>query len=181
MGGFVSFPERLSAQKVRERSESFRDHFSQARLFWRSQSAAEKEHMVLAFRFELGKVESQTVRERMVDLLTHVDLQLATQVAAGIGVAEPASSGGAEAARQRLQEGWERFGSTSIPNFRTVDEPATAPELSMANTVKDNPKGRKVAVLAADGVDAAQLSGMQRGLKAAGVVVEVVAPRVGTV
>ena len=55
--GFESYAERIDGQKIRERSESFRDHFSQATLFWNSQSDAEKEHIVLAFRFELGKVD----------------------------------------------------------------------------------------------------------------------------
>ena len=58
--GFESYAERIDGQKIRERSESFRDHFSQATLFWNSQSDAEKDHIVLAFRFELGKVRRCT-------------------------------------------------------------------------------------------------------------------------
>lgn len=181
MGAFVSYPERIEAEKVRGRSESFRDHFSQARLFWRSQSKAEKEHILLAFRFELGKVETLAVRERMVDLLTHVDLDLAAQVAAAIGVADPGTTGGADGARARLEEGWQRFGSTSASNFRTVDEPQSAPELSMANTVEPTIKGRKVAVLAANGVEAGQVNGLKSALTRGGATMEIVAPMLGQI
>ncbi|MFN0073584.1 MAG: catalase [Chloroflexota bacterium] len=179
MGAFVSFPERIDAQKVRERSESFRDHFSQARLFWRSQSPVEQEHIVLAFRFELGKVESLPVRERMVDLITHVDMDLATKVAAGIGVADPATTGGAESARQRLEQGWDQFGATSRSNFQTIDQPATAPELSMANTVEPTIKGRKVAFLVAKGVDTGHVTAMKAALSKGGAAVEIIAPMLG--
>ncbi len=181
MSAFRSFPERIEAQKVRERSESFRDHFSQARLFWRSQSEVEKEHIILAFRFELGKVEAMSVRERMVDLITNVDMDLAAQVAAGIGVADPNSTGGLDAARKRLEDGWNTFGATSKPIFRTIDEPTTAPELSMANTVEPTIKGRKVAVLAANGVEAAHVTGMKTALTRGGATVEIVAPLLGNI
>jgi catalase len=176
MGGFVSYPERIDAQKIRERSDSFRDHFSQARLFWNSQSEPEKEHLVLAFRFELGKVESKDVRQHMVDLIVHVDAGLAAQVAEGIGIPDPTKNGGAQGARKRLEEGWERYGSTSRSDFIMRNEPATAPELSMMNTVKPTAKGRKVAILAADGFNAAELTAMKTALQKAGAVPEVVAP-----
>jgi catalase len=179
MGGFVSFPERIEAHKVRERSDSFRDHFTQARLFWNSQSDPEKEHIVLAFRFELGKVETKSVRERMVDLVTQVDVGLATQVAQGIGVAPPAETGGEAGARERLEAGWDQYGVTSRSNFRTLNEPATAPELSMLNSPHDSAKGRKVAILAADGVDGAQVAAMQAALKKAGAVPELIGPHLG--
>jgi catalase len=178
-GGFVTYPERVEAHKVRERNDKFRDHFSQARLFWNSQSEPEKEHIVLAFRFELGKVETKSVRERMVDLITHVDLDLATQVAQGIGVPAPAQNGGEAGSRQRLEAGWEQYGVTSRSNFQIVREPATSPELSMANTPKNSVKGRKVAILAADGVDAAQVTAMQAALRKAGAVPELIGPHLG--
>ena len=77
MGGFVSVAERIDASKVRARSKSFFDHFSQATLFFNSQSAPEKAHLVKALRFELGKVEVPAIRERMVYLLSQVDRGLA--------------------------------------------------------------------------------------------------------
>ncbi|MGZ5560070.1 MAG: catalase, partial [Methylobacter sp.] len=85
-GGFVSYGEALEGEKVRVRSDSFADHFSQAALFWRSQSAWEKDHIVSAFCFELGKVETDTVRERMLSLLVQVDEVLAQRVAEGLGM-----------------------------------------------------------------------------------------------
>jgi catalase len=115
----------------------------------------------------------------MVDLITHVDLGLAQQVAQAIGVADPAQNGGAAGARERLEAGWDQYGVTSRSNFKTVNEPATTPEVSMANTVKNSVKGRKVAILAADGVDAAEVTAMQGALKKAGAVPELIAPHLG--
>ncbi|MGH8065042.1 MAG: catalase, partial [Candidatus Entotheonellia bacterium] len=89
MGGFVSYAEKLEGYKVRARSASFFDHFSQAALFWNSQSDPEKEHLVQAFCFELGKVEVPDIRKRMVGMLAHVDDTLANRVAQGLGLSVP--------------------------------------------------------------------------------------------
>src|SRR4026209_2557548 len=89
MSGFASYAEKIDAQKVRQRSESLFDHFSQASLFYRSQSAAEQNHIVRALRFELGKVETPPIRERMLGLLAQVDTDLANRVAAGLGLSVP--------------------------------------------------------------------------------------------
>ena len=82
------------AHRCRRRSacgrEKFFDHFSQATLFWNSQSDPEKEHIVQAFRFELGKLEVPAIRERMVGLLAQVDHELASRVAQGLGLSVPA-------------------------------------------------------------------------------------------
>src|SRR6187549_2217505 len=88
-GGFASFEERIDAHKVRERSPSFHDHFSQARLFFNSQSDAEKRHLINALRFELGKVEIPAIRTRMVGILTQIDGDLAAAVAEGLGFPVP--------------------------------------------------------------------------------------------
>src|SRR5690242_2948089 len=84
-GGFTSFPERIDAQKVRERSKSFFDHFSQATLFFNSQSDAEQTHIIDAFSFELGKVETEAIRERMLGILSQIDKKLAAGVAYKLG------------------------------------------------------------------------------------------------
>src|SRR4029077_7557758 len=84
MGGFVSYPERIADPKARRRGEKFFDHFSQATLFWKSQSETEQDHIVQALRFELGKLETAAIRERMVGMLANVDRGLAAQVAAGL-------------------------------------------------------------------------------------------------
>ena len=102
----------------------------------------------------------------MVDLLTNVDLDLAQQVAQGIGVADPAPERRRRrGATKRLEAGWDQFGVTSRRTPGTVSRAGgrALRGLSMANTIKDTVKGRKVAILAANGVDADQLTAMQGG------------------
>ena len=77
-------------RKIRERSASFFDHFSQATLFFNSQSEPEQNHIIRALRFELGKVETPAIRERMLFLLAQVDKTLANRVAEGLGATVPA-------------------------------------------------------------------------------------------
>jgi catalase len=174
-GGFATFPERLEGRaKVRARSEKFFDHFSQAALFFNSQSPAEKDHIVEALRFELGKVERLPIRQRMVAMLDLVDNGLAARVAEGLGFrgipkmefpvnhSIPADGDpGAFQPRRRARAGGE------------------SPALSMANTVKDTVATRKVAVLAADGVDAASLRQLKDALERGGATARIVAPRLG--
>ena len=83
-------PSRVSADdhKVRGKAERFADHYTQATLFWNSQTAVEKRHIVNAFRFELSKVQTPAIRERMVSGLMNVDAALAKAVAAGLGIRE---------------------------------------------------------------------------------------------
>ncbi|MEI4422408.1 catalase-related domain-containing protein, partial [Streptococcus agalactiae] len=76
----------LNGQKVRVRSESFNDYYSQPRLFWQSQTQFEQDHIVGGFSFELGKVVRPWIRERIVDELTYIDGDLAARVAANIGL-----------------------------------------------------------------------------------------------
>ena len=161
-GGFVSYGESVEGEKARVRSESFADHFSQAALFWRSQSTWEKDHIIAALLFELGKVEVDTVRERMVSMLTQVDKFLAYRVAEGLGMAVPPPPGDAE----------------DVPR---TDEPEMDPALSMANARKDSIIGRKIAVLIADNVDEASIDAVCKALEAEGATVKVIAPRLGEV
>jgi len=184
-GGFASYPERIDASKLRARSPSFGDHFSQATLFWNSQTDAEKEQIVQALRFELGKVESKEVRERMVDLLLQVDQGLAHRVAYGIGVPVDGPGGDPVAAAGRLQAGWQRFGVTGQPGpARRTSTPARAPELSILDNPrnkKDSVRTRKVAVLIADGVDGDQVAALKAALTKAGALPELVAPTLSPV
>ena len=95
-GGFVSFAGRGGeAAKRRLRAASFADHYSQAGLFYRSQTAVEQQHIVDAFTFELSKVENPAIRERMVANLRNADEDLAGRIGAGLGMAKlpPASRG----------------------------------------------------------------------------------------
>ncbi len=170
--GFNTYPEKIDASKVRARHPRFGDHFGQAELFWRNQTDPEKRHIISAFSFELSKVQSVSVRKRMLDLLSQVDMTLAGRVAANLGltVDDP------NAAMKRLQTDWTTYGVTSPPGQRRDYANVKAPELSMFYTVKDTILSRQVAILIADGVDGAQVDAMKAALVAGGAVVEFVAP-----
>ncbi|MEO8627917.1 MAG: catalase HPII [Betaproteobacteria bacterium] len=159
-GGFVSYPEKINAVKIKARADSFSDHFSQATLFWNSQAPHEQDHIVDALRFELSKVDVAEVRQRMLGLLATVDMDLATRVAAGLGAQVKASD--------------------AKPN-QHKSSVAKSTALSMANTVKNTIKSRKIAILAADGVDAQAVQGMKAALEAAGAQAKIVAPHLGTI
>jgi catalase len=112
----------------------------------------------------------------MVDLLTNVDLALATQVALGIAVPPPAGDGALDGANARLRRAWEQFGVTDVPGETPPLAVASAPELSMAHGPRDSVVSRLVAVLAADGVDGTQLATITAALAAAGAHPELIAP-----
>jgi catalase len=175
-GGFSSFPERIDASKVRQRSPSFHDHFSQATLFYNSQSEAEKRHLVNAFRFELGKVEIQDIRVRMLGILAQVDRGLASQVAEGLGIPVPPKP------EQPINRS---FGADTDPKSvqpKKVKSSIDSSEaLSMANTIKDTVKSRKVAALIADGFDGKHLEAMKKALMAEGATLKTVATRHGAI
>ncbi|MFD0318307.1 catalase [Streptomyces flavalbus] len=154
---FTHYAERVDGAKIRRRSPSFQDHYSQAALFWNSMADWEKRHIVAAFRFELGKVGTVEVRERMVENLGKVDPELASAVAEGIGVAAP--SGDGQSASK-----------------------LSSPALSLESLRGDGSiRTRQIAVLAADGVDTAQVSSLRDALTAEGAVVEVLAAVDGSV
>lgn len=174
MAGFVSHAQRMDGPKIRARSEKFFDHFSQAALFYQSQSEPEKAHLVNALRFELGKVEVAAIRERMVGMLAQVDRSLANRVAQGLGLAVPSKIEGP------LNHSVPADGNSKQFQPKPVSKPIQpSPALSMANTVKNGIKTRKVAILAADGFDPGGLSAMKKALEAAGAQTKVVAPRLG--
>ncbi|PRY01027.1 catalase [Allonocardiopsis opalescens] len=156
-GAYTHYQERVDGAKIRRRSPSFQDHFSQATLFYNSLAGWEREHLVAAFRFELGKCEVMAVRERVVERLNHVDHGLAVEVARGIGVAPPA-----EAAVRN-------HGRSS---------PALS-QTALLGTVEDGARSRRIAVLAADGVAATGVSVLRDELTERGAVVEVLAPHDG--
>ncbi len=175
MGGFKSYAERVDGQKIRERSESFMDHYNQAKLFWNSQSDAEKTHIVKALRFELGKVKMEDIRKRMLVQLVQVDQKLANLVAQGLGLDLPSSKDvqlnlgvPADADPARYQSKPAR------------DDVGSSPALSIENHPgKQGIKTRQVAILAADGVDAADLKAMKDALTKEGAMVKLIAPRLG--
>ena len=174
-GGFTSYEERVDAHKVRERSKSFLDFFSQATLFFNSQSEPEQMHIVNALRFELGKVQTIAIRQRVVNLLGQINKDLARQVAEGLGLKvmspdQPVNHQfGADANPKDYQ---------NRPQKQAIEKSGA---LSMANTVKDTIQTRQVAFLIADGVDANSLQGMKRALEQEGAVVKLVGTRSGFV
>ncbi|AXX29905.1 Catalase [Actinosynnema pretiosum subsp. pretiosum] len=90
MSAFVEFPQVVEqGRKVREAPASYSDHYTQARLFWRSLTALEREHVARAFTFELGKCYEQAIKERQLKVLANVDPVLCEQVAAGLGLPAP--------------------------------------------------------------------------------------------
>ena len=174
MGGFTSYAERIDSHKVRARSASFFDHFSQATLFFRSQSEPEKNHLINALRFELGKVETPAIRERMLGLLAQVDKTMARLVAEGLGISVPAKldkplnmSVPADGDPRKFQP------------KRLTQEITVSPALSMTTSPKDTIKTRKIAFLVADGFDDAAVLDMKKALTTAGAMCMTVAPRLG--
>lgn len=172
-GGFVSYAERIDGRKIRARSESFFDHYSQATMFYRSQSAPEQTHIVKALRFELGKVETVAIRERMLHQLMHIDKTLAKRVAEGLGLAVPTKIEGP------LNLSIPADGDPKKFQPKKPIDMGTSPALSMATTPKGDIRTRKVAVLAANGFDSGELAAMKKALTGAGAVVKVVAPMLG--
>jgi catalase len=172
-GGFVSYHERIDAQKVRARSQSFFDHFSQATLFFKSQSLFEQNHIIDAFRFELGKLETPAIRERVLGMLSRVDKTLAENVAEGLGLPVPKPA-------ENLNQNIPADGDPA--QFQSVDvnpELKISKALSMKNTNKNSIKTRQVAILAADGADYDSVNDMKQVLETAGAQTKIIAPHLG--
>ncbi|MCO7533156.1 catalase HPII [Pseudomonas asiatica] len=145
-GGFESYQERIDAHKIRQRSDSFSDHFSQARLFFQSMSPTEQQHIIKAYSFELGKVERETIRAREVnEILANIDLKLTAAVAANLGLPAP------------------NAGTVQVKGSQLAQSPALS---QMNHPGSVGIKGRKIAVLVADGVDAASVDKLVKALEA---------------
>ena len=161
--GFVSFPQPMEQDKVRGKPEKFADHYTQATLFYDSQTAVEKAHIVGGFRFELSKLTVPAIRERMVASLINVSAELAQQVADGLGMKLP------KAMPKALVK-------------PTKPEVTQSPALSLAALPGDGGiRTRKVAILVADGVDAGEVSAIQAALQNAGAVPWLAGLRIGPI
>ncbi|ARS40411.1 catalase HPII [Sphingobacteriaceae bacterium GW460-11-11-14-LB5] len=175
-GGFVSHNERIDAKKIRARSRSFFDHFSQARLFFNSQSEPEKNHIIDALSFELGKVKTTEIRERMLAVLVQIDKGLATAVAYALGLDIP------KIPLDELNNSIPADGDPAdYASLNPKGSLSKSAPLSMAETIKDTISTRKIAILAADGVDEKSLSGVKDLLIANGAVVHIIAPKLGEI
>ena len=162
-GAFVHYTERIDGHKIKERSESFGDHYSQAQLFYRSMSEIEQQHMIEGFHFELGKVEHEYIRERIVGHLARIDADLAEKVAMGIGVKVPENISPApppQANKRRVD---------IAPSLRTIDRENNRISL----------KGRKVAILVEDGFDGNVVAQLKKEMEKDGALCEVVAKNHG--
>ena len=148
-----------SAGKLRIRSETFKDHFSQARLFFRSQAPIEQAHMASALVFELSKVSVPAIRERVMGNLANVDLDLAARVADGLGMALPPAN----------------------PAAAPTLDMKPSDKLSIVKAGQPPLKGRKVAILFAEGSDGAKIEKLAKQLRKAGAKPFTVAPKVGGV
>lgn len=121
-GGYKHYEEKVEGHKVRARSESFKDHFSQARLFWLSMTDIEKKHIIDAFSFELGKVKNKAIRKQVVDMYAHVSYSLASAIAERIGIVPPVE--------------------VEVPHIQQ-----TSPAVSQVINAKESVKSNKVAVI----------------------------------
>jgi catalase len=159
--GYKTFPSEEQGQKLRVRPESFADHYSQARLFFRSMDPAEQAHIASAFVFELSKVGLEHVRTAMMANLRNVDEDLAARVADGLAMDLPAAS------------------PTAAPVLDM--DPSPALRIIRGPLEKHTLEGRSVGILIADGSDAAALASLKDAVKAAGGRAVLVAPKVGKV
>jgi catalase len=173
-GGFTSQEERVSGTKIRARSESFVDHYSQAKLFYNSQSNPEKEHIQKALIFELSKVNIPEIRERVVGQLAFIEMDLAEKVAEKLGLKvkklkEPNQSIPADANPASLQSK-EREPKVKI-----------SAALSMKNTVKDTITSRVIGFILANGVDANAINSLKTKLEKQKARVDFIAPSLAPV
>jgi catalase len=175
-GGFVSYPAETAGPKIRDRSESFFDHFSQATMFYNSQSDPEKEHIAAAFEFELAKCDTPEIRERMIAVLQNVDKDLAKAVAVELGIVVPVKLDGP--LNQQMPA------DASVKDYQPTKnkaEPSSSPALSLIKNLKPGVVSRKVAILAADGFDAVAVKAMIKSLNDAGAHAKIVSPKAGMI
>ncbi|CAN5608218.1 catalase HPII [soil metagenome] len=177
MSGFVSAMEKMQGVKARDRNLSFVDHFSQARLFWLSQTEVEQQHIVDAIQFELLHVKSQEIKERVIGVLQNVDTDLSKEVAASLNIKAPVKIEQPLNRQLPADAKVEDYQPKSASNLKVTPSQALsilAKPISSAETLK-------VAILASDGFDSASLESAVKALKAAGAVPAIVAPHGGTI
>lgn len=161
--GFTSFPEPIRDDKVRGKPEKFADHYTQALLFWNSQTAVEKAHIISAFRFELTKVQVPAIRQRMLASLANVADELVQGVAEGLGMDVPLP----------LPKAMQQASKPEVEK---------SPALSLFSRPGNGSiSSRRIAILIADGVDGEAVRLLQEGILNAGAVPRLVSFRLGQV
>jgi catalase len=170
-GGYVHYSEKVEGHKIRARSESFKDHYSQATLFWNSLTAPEKQHLVEAAHFELGKVMTKEIRQRQVGNFYKVDPELARRVAEGIGVEVPKD--------QEVNLTGNYLNDEHAEKTRTGQSVKVSPALSMETNKVETAKTRKVAILVEDGFAYEEVMRLKEALTAVGAQSEIVSMMLG--
>jgi catalase len=161
-GGFESYQERVDGNKIRERSPSFGEYYAHPRLFWNSQTPIEQQHIIGGFSFELSKVVRTYIRERVVDQLAHIDIQLAQSVADNLGIT--------------LTDEQRNLAPPKEVNGVKKD-----PSLSLYAVPGGSIKGRVVAILLNDKTRASDVLGIMQALKTQGVHAKLLYSRMGEV
>lgn len=174
--GYVSHAEKISdAVKVRRRADSFADHFTQARLFFHSQSPPEQAHIINAFSFELSKVKDENIRKRELAILHQVDQELARRVGDNLGLVPPE-------VLDPLTIQFARYNHPAYPVTPPRPEIEKTSGLSMRVAPgKGTAETRKVAFLVTDGVSKISIDNMKAALEKEGAEAMLIAERVGTV
>ncbi len=175
-GGFTSYEERIDAKKVRARSESFNDHYSQPALFYRSLTDWEKDHVADAYTFELGKCTYDHIKERMLYIINNIDEDLASKVAEGLGMEIPKKIDGPVNQAIGADDDVKKHQPGKKRNYLDKSE-----ALSLTHLQSDSIATRKIAFLVGDGFDGESMSKMKKALEDKGAMVQIVAPHGGTV
>lgn len=153
-GGYQHYSEKVDGKKIRGRSESFKDYFSQPRIFWNSMSSIEKLHLIETLSYQIGSCKNESVRQQSVDLLVNVDKEMACAIADNVGVKHP--------------------------NGNNVDISISYPSLSIMNSPK-SAHTQKVGVLIGNGFNDQEVTDVLNVLDQNGVFVYIVSEQLGTV
>jgi catalase len=153
-GGYVDYPGKVEGYKIRARSDSFKDYFSQPRIFWNSLTPVEKQHTIEGLSYQVGSVNSESVRQQVVDVLVNVDREMASIVADNIGVDRPSGS--------------------NVPvstSYRSLSQ-ASTPKYAYT---------QKVGVLIGNEFNDREVINVLNTLKQNGIFIEIVSEKLGTV
>lgn len=175
-GAFDHYEEKIDAKKIRSRSKSFTDYYSQPALFYRSLSKSEQNHVADAYSFELGKCTHPHIQERMLYLIAQIDGPLSKEVADKLGLKVPKTVNKPinQAIGADVTDG--RFEPAPKKNY--LDQ---SPALSQANTKFDTVASRQIAVLAANGFSMKNFKAIKSVFGQDGAQLKIVAPHGGNI
>lgn len=168
-GAFLHYAEKIEGHKIRERSDSFRQHFTQARLFYNSQTEVEKQHIIDACSFELSKCTESHIRERMVKLYYNIDRDLASAVAKNLGITK------VDGDLSYLKDS-----TAPLPSDPEQNHDESSDALSILKNPPQGIETAKVAILVADGFKESVVAELRAALKKEGAEGELVGPNLGT-